>query len=630
MSNRSSQDDLPTRSTTNTQTFLETCVLDDDHKTLKEHLMSNPVQQSDLDKCLLRGLQIVQRKEKELSHVAPALTILLQHGAKWNSDELLDDQKTPYHIICESSGDHHELLDHQKTPYHIICESPGDHHELLEDQKTPYHIICESPGDHHELLELMIKSSQQTIIDAQDVDKRTAVIHAVRHANINCLKSLITNGADVNIGNDKYRGGETSKQWTAIMVTIENIIENKSAINVDIFDVLLDGGADVNKPTIKFNNYFMSPLSYAAVYRNVYCVQKLIENGARLDIIANSGNVWALIAEIGNVELLKCLFNQGIDKNSTDHEGYSVLWRVVASGNVEALQYLLDLGVSVDLGLSNPSYKPEQRKKNKYMVDIKQEEYDPCILAIFHKRLDMVKLLEDYGSISCEFFTALKNAVRTNSVDVASYLLNKYKYPLNMEYTSLKWKEVICTLLTEPRCISNFSSQMIKLLLEHGADPAKPMCSPTSVNAIMTAICYKNINVIAQYIRSRVNINLRSYDDLYENVLPFEASVLHGYQNIAKVLLISGCSCGVFSLEGNHKFKDNLKPEVVKLMKEWKVQENNVTPLMQRCRSVILNHLSARADQKIEKLPLPGLLIQFLNISEIDDMVDAYNKIHAD
>ena len=126
MSNRSSQDELLTRSTTNTQTFLDTCVLDADHKALEEHLGTNPVQQSYLDECLLRGLQIVQQKKKELSHVAPALTILVQAGAKW------------------------------------VCN------DLLDGQKTPYHIICESPGDHHELLDLMINLSQQTIIDQQD------------------------------------------------------------------------------------------------------------------------------------------------------------------------------------------------------------------------------------------------------------------------------------------------------------------------------------------------------------------------------------------------------------------------------------------------------------------------------
>ena len=582
MSNRSLKDEMTTGSTINTLTFLDICVLDDDHKALEEHLVNNLVQQSDLDRCMVRGLQMVQRKKRQLSHVAPALTILLQHGAKWNSDALLDNQKTPLHIICES------------------------------------------PGDHHELLDLMIKSSQRAIINAQDINQRTALMHAVQNANINCLKILITHGADVNIAYNYYGDMIPSAQWTAIFVAIENIRKNTSAINIEIFDLLLDSGADVNKPTFRLGRYVMSPLSYAVGSRNNYCIQKLIEKGSPLDIISDDRSVWAAIAELGNIELLKCMFNHGIDKDLTDVSGSSVLWYVVGSGNVEAVQYLLDLGIVV------PSSKPEQRQQYKFILNIKREYRDPCISAIGRNRLDMVKLLEDYGSKSCNFFTALRSAVIFNNVEVASYLLNKYKYPLNMEYMyKLDQSEPIdYTLLTEPRY--KFSSQMIKLLLDHGADPAKQMCSKTSVNAIMTAIGYGNLYVIAQYIRSGVNINLKSYDSSYGKVLPFEASVLRGYHDIAKILLISGCSCGVFSLKRNRKFKNNLKPEVEKLMKEWKVQKNNVTPLMQRCRCVILNHLSPRADVKIEKLPLPGLLIQFLNISEIDDMVDAYNKIHAD
>ena len=108
--NSSSVDEQPTRSTTDTYTFLENCVLNVDHKALEEHLVSNPVQQSDLDRCLVRGLRIVEREERELSQMAQTLITLLHSGAKWNSETWIDEQLTPYHLICRSPGDHHELL----------------------------------------------------------------------------------------------------------------------------------------------------------------------------------------------------------------------------------------------------------------------------------------------------------------------------------------------------------------------------------------------------------------------------------------------------------------------------------------------------------------------------------------
>ena len=521
-SNSSSDDEQPTRSTTDTYTFLETCVLDADHKALDEHLVSNLVQKSDLDKCLFLGIHIVQRKERQLSLMAQTLTILLQFGAKWNSDTLLDEQKTPYHIICES------------------------------------------PGDHHELLDMMIKSCHRRMIDAEDIRMFTALVCAVYNDNINCLKCLIANGADV-IGKHMWRK----------------------------------------------HNY---------------------------------GYVWSLVARLGNVELLKCLFNRGIDKDGTDQVGLSVLWWVVFSGNIEAVRYLLDMGVTI------PNYAPKlyetqcgRCKKDKLIIkprvdrhrfeddgsplviDLNEEDKDPCMQAISDNEMEIVKLLDEHGSQSCKSFTALISAVKCGSVDVLSYLLNTYTYPLNIEYIlidSVDQSRDPYTLLTEPRHV--FTAKITKLLLDHGADPAKQMCAAKSVNAIMTAICYRNEETIAQYIRSGVNINCtcRSYHGSDIKVLPFEASVLHGCQSIVKMLLVSGCSCGVFSLDKNHKFKDDIQPEVEKLMKEWKVQENNVTPLQQRCRCVILNHLSPRADMKIGKLPLPRLIIKFLSIPELDDILD--------
>ena len=515
----SSDGELPTRSTTNTYTFLENCVLDADHKALEQHLVSNLVEQSDLDRCLVRVLRLVQRKETELSHVALALTILLQFGAKWNSDTLLDKQKTPYHIICQS------------------------------------------PGDHQELLDMLIKSSQRRMIDAEDSRMFTALMYAVRNANINCLKCLIAKGADVI--------------------------------------------------------------------------------GKHMWIKRKYGYVWSLVARLGNVELLKCLFNRGIDTDSTDQMGLSVLWWVVYGGNIEAVCYLLDIGVNIPNNARGVSETQCERCKGdrlviEHMVKINcfkedgrtitiistKEDNDPCMVAISCKRLEIVKLLDEYRSQSYKSFTALRRAVIWGSVDVASYLLSNYTYPLNIEYIIKDSDESKgpYTLLTEPRLV--FTAKITKLLLDHGADPAKPMCATTSRNAIMTAICYGKLKAIAQYIRSGVDINFRSYDGTNIKSLPFETSVRYRHQPVVKMLLVSGCSCGVFSLPNNHKFKVNIKPDLEVLMEEWKVQENNVTPLKQRCRCVILNHLSPRADMKIRKLPLPGLIIKFLSIPELDTILD--------
>ena len=598
MSNHSLQDELPTRSTTNTHTFLDTCVLDADHKALKEHLGTNAVQQNDLDGCLLHGLQIVQQKKRELSHVAPVLTVLLQSGAKWKSDDLLDEQKTPLHIICESLRDHHQLLD------------------------------------------LMINLSQQTIIDQQDSHKHTAMMYSVKNSNINCLKSLIIKGADVTIGIDVYleKFRYCIDLWTPMMEAIYGLSCNHtSTIMYDSFELLLDAAVDQNK------YHFRSCTDYiifATIAGNVNCINKLINQGAPLNSIANNGfYVWAKVARKGDVELLKCMFNRGIDKDSIDQYGYSILWYVVKSGNIEAVRYLLDIGVAIPkCALEEREVPCEQCNENRLIIYNywNREDRDPYMRAIYDNQLEIVKLLDEYGIKSCKSFYALRCAVTNGSVDVVSYLLNKYSYPINIEYIKFKYSyEEKFTLLTEP--VDQFPSQITKLLLDHGADPAKQMCGATSSNAIMKAIYYeslrleefysytekiqqkrtrKSLKAIPQYIRSGVDINLKSWDSRYGRVSPFQASVLRNCHDVAEMLLISGCSSRVFT-----KLTLNAKPKLKKLMKEWNVYDNNVIPLQQRCRCVILNHLSPRADLKIHELPMPRLLIKFLSIPELDTIV---------
>ena len=578
MGNCHSDNRLPTRSTSNTSSFLETCALDDDHKALEEHLVSNWVQRRDLDRCLLRGLRLVQWKGRELSHVAQALTLLLHAGAKWNRDA------------------------------------------LLSEQKTPLHIICESPGDHHELLVLIIKSSQRTIINTRDTDGHTALLYAVKNANINCLKCLIANSADVTIGHEaceelRAREMQSLNPITAAIWMLSDDSEHSSVIMSDIFDLLLNTAVKKNKA------YFRSCTDYALCASragNVTCMMKLIKRGAPLDGFTYGCHfVWQLVASLGNVELLKCMLNRGIDKDTTGGYGLNILWHVVSSGNIDAVRYLLDLGVAIPTFI--PEFAETQCEGCKENILIIDDECDqlyknPCMRAITDS--EIVKLLDEYKSKSYKSFCALRHAVKYGNVDVVSYLLNKYTYPINMEYILKDFSESIFTLLTDP--FLECTDQITKLLLDHGADPAKPICGSRRVIAITRAINDGNVEIIAQYILNEVDNNFKAWTSKHGHISPLKASLLHKRHYVSVILLIPECSPGVF-----RKVWLKAKPE---LMKEWNLYGNNVTPLNKKCRNVIRNHLSPRADMKIQKLPLPPCLIRFLGIPELDNIVTEYYK----
>ena len=553
---------------------------------LKVHLEKESVEQNVLDRCLMSGFQIVHRKDREMRQVAPILQLLLQHGARWKDGALLEHQMTPYHLICQSTGDYHELLD------------------------------------------LMLTSSGRALINTTDNDDTTALFYAVRNANINCVRTLIANEADVNLPGFRSCVRVDNCLCSPIVEAILRLQSNSkhsSSIMRKIFDLLLDNGADINIYSSQKKLY--PPIYYAIDVHNVKCVIKLIQKGAKLNtLLYNNDVVWAMVARFGSVKLIKCMLNHGIDKDSKDQRGCSLLTHVVSSGDVEAVRYLLDLGVTVT------SYTPEvelvvckECGTNILSLDddSDKERYDPCIKAIYEHNPDIVQMIVDHGSQSCQSFNTLLHAVRVCSVSVLEYLLNKYTYPFNVKYRiQVPPFSPYRTLLTEP-CHEN-TTKITKLLLDHGADPNMKICVEKNSSILLEAIQHRHEEVIALYIRNGVDINYRSYDREYGMVSPFEASVLHDRLYVTELLLVSGCSYGVFSLDYDHELMDdNIRFDLKDLMNKWEVDENNVKPLKQQCRRMILNHLSPQADKKIMKMSLPLTLVNYLSIPELDDILTA-------
>ena len=141
-------------------------------------------------------------------------------------------------------------------------------------------------------------------------------------------------------------------------------------------------------------------------------------------------------------------------------------------------------------------------------------------------------------------------------------------------------------------------------------------------SVINVAIYERYIEIIARFIRGGLNLNIGSYYPGMDVVLPFEATVYREHIYAVKMFLISGCSRGVHILDKYSTINGNIGRKMQELLGEWNVYENNVLPLQQRCRMMILTHLSLQADKKINELPLPPQLIEYLSIPELDDIIE--------
>ena len=322
-----------------------------------------------------------------MSDVAPTLITLLQNGAKWDYDHL-----------------------------------------IMDGGITPYHIICCSTGDHQELLELMIKELRRTLLNAKDDVGCTALMYAVSNANIKCVKCLIANEGDVNLISNKPNVRHMTTRVTGPLIDSIKLMHPNSLHSYNtmmgIFDVLLNSGADVNKPC-----FGRVPIMEAAAVGNIYCVKKLIQKGAQVNSTDRASHtVWTLAARAGSVDVLKLLIeDNGINKNSTDEKGLSVLYWAIHSGNIEVVRYLLKQGVTMTSFV--PRECVEECRKcgtnvSCHYPDATQLKIDPYVLAIRDNMLDIVRLMNEYGCQLYKSTEILSHSIRANNVQLVDYLLS--------------------------------------------------------------------------------------------------------------------------------------------------------------------------------------------------------------
>ena len=207
----------------------------------------------------------------------------------------------------------------------------------------------------------------------------TSLTGAAQQGDVECLKELITAGADVN---KKDKTGDTALFWAAynrytdhvkqqqqrvisqfsessmadtkgVLDFLKASVEQASkqatlARHADYVKELLAAGADVN---IK-NNENYTTLIYGAKEGNVNIVKMMIAAGADVNTVNIHGSTpLAITAEDGHVDCLKEFLAAGAQINKQEKDGRTALHFACQKGHINCVKELIDAGT--ELGVTD-------------------------------------------------------------------------------------------------------------------------------------------------------------------------------------------------------------------------------------------------------------------------------------
>lgn len=187
---------------------------------------------------------------------------------------------------------------------------------------------CAAPPYDEVLQRREAKEVRAKAIEQQKNDTYEQFFKAVQENRVNEIRSLISKGVDPELTD---RNGET-----ALMVAVR-------AANPDVIDVLIAGGAKVNKPSV----YGDTPLMIAALAGHRRIVEGLIKHGAEVNRKGWTPMHYA--ATGGNDEIVEILFDYLADLDARAPNGTTPLMMAVRQSYPSTVKLLIRLGADVSL-----------------------------------------------------------------------------------------------------------------------------------------------------------------------------------------------------------------------------------------------------------------------------------------
>lgn len=183
-------------------------------------------------------------------------------------------------------------------------------------------------------LDLLAKGAP---VDFRDDYQGTALIRAAEKGHTEFVRLLLDRGSDIDAIDEEHG-------YTAAIYALKNG-------HFDTFQLLKDRGAN---PGIAGNDG-TTVFIHAVRQKRYDIADEILARGGVTEAEKNTAFLWAMNA--ADMETAKYAFDRGADINAREEsrDGYTALIRAAANGNIEAVKFLLDRKVDINLHDNNGS-----------------------------------------------------------------------------------------------------------------------------------------------------------------------------------------------------------------------------------------------------------------------------------
>ncbi len=177
----------------------------------------------------------------------------------------------------------------------------------------------------------------------------TPLAEAAARNDVATLRQLLADG---------HRADEDGGGWTPLIRAVR-------AGSVEATTLLLDSGADVNRPGPTGDNWDATPLQHAILQRQPAIVRILLDRGADPNRSAGPRRVSPLMLAAGDTDptILRLLLAHGADPAVEDEEGATPLIRAVAAGTLHGPDRPMFGGCRVETVRALLAHDPQRRLK---------------------------------------------------------------------------------------------------------------------------------------------------------------------------------------------------------------------------------------------------------------------------